>query len=124
MSKYGKLSLAYNMDLMLYDICLHVYCCGKCTVYCLLKGMCTQHRLSCMCVYTIILPEAIYKDTLELTVQPLMVRQTQLIRFNRTTHIGIGKISCLLLGIRAQIALLSTAPKHTYSGIVKTGPCT
>ena len=59
MSKYGKLSLAYNMDLMLYAICLHVYCCCKCTVYGILKGMCTQHRLSCMCVLTIILPEAI-----------------------------------------------------------------
>ena len=50
---------------------------------------------------------------LELTVQPMMVRQTQLIRFNRTTHIGIAEIPCLLLGHRAQIALLSTAPKRS-----------
>ena len=41
----------------MYVIRLHVYC--KCKVYYLLKGMCTLHRLSCMCVYTIIHPEGI-----------------------------------------------------------------
>jgi len=76
-----------------------------------------------MCAYIIILPKAISKDMFELTVQPMRVRQTQLIRCNLTTHIGIAEISCLLLGHRAQIALLSTASKCTYSGILKTGHC-
>ena len=35
---------------------------------------------------------------LKLAGQPMMVRKTQLIRFNHTTHIGIAEIPCLLLG--------------------------